>query len=315
MKPYPALMLVGALPLVAVATGCYAKSGPIQPGELAAAIASARPGDRLVLARGEFAPLNITDRTFPTPITIEASAATIDGVTIRGSRGITIIGGTVRTDPAQTFVIAVDFSKNITLSGIRVTGGRIGITVSRSQDVKVQKNDFDGVRSDGVNIAMSQRVLIEDNLCHNFNPIQATYDAAGKLVKDGDHPDCVQGWSNPRYPPTADITIVGNKGSGFMQGIFFGNPGQGGFDRLIVRNNEFTLSAFNGIVLAEARNSVVRDNIVRTAPGAKMNNYPFKPVTSWIKIMNGRDNQVCGNTVDQPKFSDGKWGSCPKSTP
>jgi nitrous oxidase accessory protein NosD len=310
MKHFPALMLVTGLSLGAVATGCYAKQGPVQPGELEAAIASARPGDRLVLARGEFGPLDITNRSYSSVVTIDASAATINGISIRSSRGIAIMGGTVRTDPAQNFVISVDSSKDISLSGIRVSGGRIGITVSRSQDVKVQKNDFDGVRSDGVNIAMSQRVLIEGNLCHNFNPIPATYDAAGKLVKDGDHPDCVQAWSNPRYPPTADIAVVGNKGTGFMQGVFFGNPGQGGYDRLIVRNNEFTLSAFNGIVLDEARDSVVRDNIVRTMPGAKMNNYPFRAVTSWIRV-NGRGNQICGNTVDKPQFSDGK-GACAK---
>jgi len=290
---------------------CSARSGPIQPGGLDAAIASARPGDHLVLGRGQFGPLTISGRTFSPAITIDASAASIDGIVIRGSRGIAFTGGTVANDPAQNFVILVDFSKDIAFSGMRVSGGRIGMSISRSQDVKIQKNDFDGVRSDGVNVAMSQRVLIEGNLCHNFKPIMPVYDEKGKITRDGDHPDCVQGWSNPKYPPTADITIVGNKGVGYMQGVFFGNGGQGGFDRVTVRDNDFTLSLWNGIVLVEARDSVVSGNTVRTIPGAKMGGYPFRPIISWIKV-GGERNRVCGNTVEQPRFSDGAFGGCPR---
>ncbi len=310
MKFLGCLAFCGAVAAIAAGTQCYARTGPIQPGELAAAIASAQPGAHLVLARGEFGPLNISNRSFSPAITIDASAATIDGIVIRSSRGIAITGGTVKTDRAQTLVVLVDFSKEITLSGMRVSGGRIGMSISRSQDVKVQKNDFDGVRSDGVNVAMSQRVLVEDNLCHNFDPIMPTYDAKGKIIQDGDHPDCVQGWSNPKYPPTADVTIVGNKGLGYMQGVFFGNGGQGGYDRLIVRDNEFMLSLWNGIVLVEARDSVVSGNKVSTIAGAKMISYPFRPIITWIKVT-GERNRICGNIVEQPRFSDGKPG-CPK---
>lgn len=299
-----ALVALLALP----GTACRAEPTRVTPAGFDRALANARPGETLVLDRATFPRLTIVDRRFDRPITIDARAATVHGVTLRGSAGISWQGGTITTDASETFAVAIDYSQNIEIRDVKASGARVGVSISRSRDVRVLNNDFDGLRSDGVNVAMTQSVRIEGNVCHNFRPIPPVYDPRGKLIEDGDHPDCIQGWSSPGYPPTADVTIIGNRGEGFMQGVFFGNPGQGGYDRLVIRDNQFTLSAWNGVVVVEARDSVVRDNIVRTVPGAKALNYPFQPVTSWVKV-DGVRNRLCGNKVDQPRFSDGT-GRC-----
>ena len=305
--------LYSALALVlAVASGCDGLAAPTtrraDPNNLDRVLAAANGGETIVLAPGQYGDIEFPRKEFRQPVKLDASQALFTSLTIRGVDGLTIKGGAVVGERMRTFAVIVDTSRHISFLGMRLSGSRVGIGVSRSQDIAIENNQFDGLRSDGINIAGSQRVRVVGNVCRNFNPIPASYDAMGKLVRDGDHPDCIQGWSVVGKPPTADVTITGNRGDGFMQGVFFGNPGQGGYDRVVVRNNNFNLSIFNGIVIAEARDSEVSNNVVRTIPGSRMANKPFHPITAWIKVY-GQRNRVCGNYVDQPRFSSDR-GPC-----
>lgn len=286
--------------------GCAAQT--ITPANLAATLARARGGERIVLTPGDYGAVMFPARRFARPLLIDASRATFTGLTLRGVSGVTIRGARISSPRSQTFGIAIVDARDIRIESARISGARVAISIVLSQDIAAIGNDFAGTRSDGVNIAASQRVRVERNSCTGFDPVPAIYSPDGKLVQDGDHPDCIQGWSIVGRPPTADVTIVGNRGVGFMQGIFFGNPGQGGYDRLVVRDNRFRLSAFNGIVITGARDADIRDNVVETEPGAKMHNYPFKPVTSWIRL-DGRNVQACGNVVGHSRNSDGT-GRC-----
>lgn len=301
-------VLIGAFLMGCPLIGTHARTIPVAPGELVQAIARAHPGDRLKLELGTYSSIVIKEQSFSTPIIIEADKATLGPISIRNSSGITISGGVLIGDSSQFFGILIEGSSRVKVGGMRITGPKVAISVTRSHDVEVYDNDLDGLRSDGINIASSQRTLISNNYCHNFRPILARYSASGKLLEDGDHPDCIQGWSDLRWPVTADIVIRGNKADGFMQGVFFGNPGEGGYDRIIVTNNDLRLGLWNGIVIFEARDSVVKNNIVRTIPGTVTANFPFKPVTSWIKV-SGANNSYCGNVVDEPRFSIGT-GKC-----
>jgi len=295
----------GWLAITSLAGAC-ANAQVTTPDNIHEVLDQARPGQRIVLNPGNYGALLIAHRDFKPRLEIDASKAVFKSLIIRQSSGINLNGGEIAGSPTDNGSgVLIDFAHDVTVSGMHIGGPRIGLTVSRSQGVDVLNNDFDGTRSDGVNIAMSQRVRIEGNLCHNFKPIHPIFDQLGKILHDGDHPDCIQGWSRAEYPPTADITIIGNTGEGlFMQGISFFDPGQGGYDRIIVRNNKMSIGLFNGVVLMEARNSEVTNNIVRTLPGARMLGFPFRPVTAWVKVTGSR-NRVCGNTVDLPRFSDG----------
>ena len=297
--------------------GCNGVAAPAAkratPATLDAILFTARGGEQIVLAPGQYGDVTLPAKDYASQVSIDASQAEFTSLIFRRVGRLAMNGGTVNGPREQTHAVLVDGSHDVAIRNMRLSGSRVGIGVSRSHDIALEHNVFDGLRSDGINIDSAQKVLIADNVCKNFDPIPASYDAAGKLIKDGDHPDCIQGWSLPGRPPTSDVTISGNSGTGFMQGIFFSRARSGGFDRIIIRNNTFDLSIFNGIMLTEARDSEVTDNVVRTIRGSVMPSYPHHPITAWIRVT-GERNRVCGNKADNPRFSDG-LGRCPAPRP
>ncbi len=295
--------------ILLLAVGSSVVAAPAGPTDIGRALASAKSGGVVVLRPGDYGPLSLTKVAFSPRLTIDATAARFSSITLRRVSGVEIKGGTVAGDPADHFAVAVDFASDVRIAGMKIGGAKVGVAVSRSDHVQVADNVFEGVRSDGVNVAMSHHVDIERNICRNFRPIQAVYDAAGTRLRDGDHPDCVQGWSIRTADPTRDISIIGNRAEGFMQGVFFGNPNSGGYDRIVVRNNVMTLSAFNGIVIKEVRGADVSGNVINTVPGAVLPKFPHPPIKTWIRIT-GSDLRVCGNTVGAWPNGEGT-GKCP----
>jgi hypothetical protein len=303
------LVWIGTSAAVASAGLAAMSSGePVPPALLAKVLAKAKGGDTIVLAAGDFGAVTIAPRTYTPAIRIDARQARFTGLVLRRVEGVEIVGGIVRSPEEQQFSVTVDFANNIRLGSMAIGGGRIGVAISRSQNIAVVDNDFAGTRSDGVNVAMSQHVRIERNACRDFKPIQAVYAADGKLIRDGDHPDCVQAWSAPGYPPTSDLTVVGNKATGFMQGIFVFNPAGGAenrpMERIVVKDNVLTLSAFNGIVLKNVHDSDVRGNVVNSVKGSVLQAYPYPPIKAWIRVT-GTNNRVCGNVVGSDKRGEG----------
>lgn len=288
---------------VALAGAGCARAGTVGPDELVAAVQKARPGETITLEPGLYGAVTLQNIKASPAITIDARAAQFQSLVLRRVEGITLRGGSVISPPHQFMGIVVDYSKHVTLTGWTITGARTGVSLSRGSDMTLADSKLTGLRSDGVVIAMSQRVLIENNVCTGFNPVPPVYDANAKLLKDGDHPDCIQAWSRPNFPPTSDIVIRGNRGEGRMQGVWFGNGvvngvNEGGFDRITVEGNEFALGAYNGIVLYDARTAVIRNNAVRAVPGMRNLFPPFKAPEPWIRTFRSTDVTGCGNTVE-----------------
>ena len=63
----------------------------------------------------------------------------------------------------------------------------------------------------------------------------------------------------------------------------------GGFDRILIENNEFNVAFPNGIGLTDGRASIIRNNRVETYPGAQFR--------AGIAIRGDGDVQRCGNVV------------------
>lgn len=268
-----------------------------QPGNLAQVLATARSGDRIVLAPGRYGEVTIPRRTYKPAITIDAGQARLSGLTIFQAAGVNWNGGQLEGPRSQTWGLRIDFADHVAVTGMTLTGPRIGLLVSRSTDVDVLNNRFDGVRSDGVNIAMSQRVRIIGNQCVNFDPILPIYDLLGHLLLDGDHPDCIQGWSRVGYPVTANVTIANNTASGVMQGVWFEDYGDGGYDGIVVRGNDFTLGMFQGINIRNGRGTVIINNHVRPVPGSRLPAFPFPLIRPWIRS-SGERITMCGNYAE-----------------
>lgn len=241
-------------------------------------------GETLVLAAGDYGAVNAPRLSCADGqrLTIDASAARLSSLMIRGVAGLNWQGGTLVGPREQTSGVTIDQSSRIRVAGMTITGPRVGVSIPRSDHVDVVGNRFDGIRSDGVNITMAHHIRIIGNQCVNFTPVPATFDAKGKLLVDGDHSDCIQGWTTKGTPPVSDVLIAGNTARGNMQGVGFFNPGVGGYDRITVRDNDFELGAWHGITILEGRGTIITGNRVRTLKGARSPAFPFQPIWSWI---------------------------------
>mgnify|MGYP002777026786 CR=1 FL=1 len=261
-------------------------------------VTSAKPGTVVTLPAGNYGPLVISGKHFKAPVTVRAAGSTIESIVIRDSSNIVIEGGTVRGGQGVRYAIHVDRARAVTVRGMTVTGAVRGMVINMSQAVGVYQNKFTGLRTDGVNIAESRKVVVEGNSCSNFNPIMPIYSSTGALIKDGDHPDCIQAWSRATSAPVSDVVVRGNSMNGYMQGIFFGNGGtHGGFDRVTIQNNYVNISMPNGIYIADGRGVDIRFNEVRTVSGARLKGGMGSSVKATIKAIRPIATVACTNIV------------------
>ncbi|MFM6854349.1 MAG: NosD domain-containing protein [Sphingopyxis sp.] len=266
-------------------------------------IANARPGQNITLPAGTTGGLTISNRNFSPAITIDAAFAALTSIIIRNSSGITIEHGTVTGPGGRSYGIHIDRSRNIRIANMVVTGAHRGIVMGKSQDIAIVSNNLTGLLAEGINIAQSQRVLIERNQCSNFSPAGATYSADGaRILADGDHADCIQAWSRPDFAPTSDVRVIGNRITGRMQGIFFGNHerggvNDGGYDRIVIANNAVTVTMPHGIALYEARDGQVTNNRIATVPGSTSPRPPYNRITAMLRIVDSLRVTACGNVV------------------
>lgn len=174
------------------------------------------------------------------------------------------------------FALGVRMSEGVTVERSEARGFMRGLVFSESRGVIVRGNDLHGLRSDGMDFAQVQNVLIEDNLIRDFaySPISE------------DHPDMIQFWTSGTTAPSTDIVIRNNvlsAGTGwFTQSIFMRNElvdqGKAG-DEMFYRNvtiagNVIINAHVHGITVGEtagltiANNTVIRGRAVRGAKDA-----------------------------------------------
>ncbi len=295
------------------------------PANLNALLRDAKGGEVIVLSSGDYPPIRLLGRTFAKPLVIDASAATLNGVYANRVEGLDIRGGEFHVPPpflkAGTdrmiygAALRLDDVKNVRLSDLKIVGpgalpgapedafgegdgikifvgsdvevtnGRFtglknGLALSRIDGFRISGNAFEGMRADGMNISAVRNGVIQHNECR------------GTRVRDGEHPDCIQVYSRPEAPPTADLVIRNNTAEGPTQGVFLGNHthngiNDGGFDRILIEDNDLYVGFANAIAVMDGRNSIVRNNRIRTFPGA-----PYQ-----ARITLRGDVIQCGNIV------------------
>ena len=320
-----------------------AASQRVTPETINQVLAKAAGGDTVVLARGGYRGIQLSGRRFQPPLVIDARAASIEGLEVSKVRGLEIRGGLYRLAPPIThpqtkrlvygsglrlddveqvkvsgvtvqgpgavsgddkapfgdgYGVFVVRGADIDVSGSRFLGLKSGVVFSKVDDFRLTANSFVAMRSDGFQGGESHHGLIEGNECH------------GMRILPADHPDCIQLWSRPTSAPTADIVIRKNRAEGHTQGISLFNHTRegvddGGFDRIMIEDNDLAVSFPHGIALVDARNSVVRNNSVRTLADAK-----------WRASINLTGAIVrCGNTVaaggGKPAMKDAPCATAP----
>jgi nitrous oxidase accessory protein NosD len=308
-----------------LAVPAHAASLSADPNSLAKVFASAKGGDVIVLAPGDYKGVQLAGRTFSPALTLDAAKARIIGLEVRNLEGLVISGGVfqsaapgvhprtgqavfrpaVRIDNARDVAvrsiraigpggtqdgdpfgegtgISILRSGKVEVIGGQFRGFRGGVVLSKVDGFRLMGNQFTHMRSDGIQVGEGRNGLIEGNSC------------AETRIRDQEHPDCIQMWSRPTSLPTADVIIRGNKAVGKMQGIGLFNHvrngvDDGGFDRIVIEDNDLTVAYPHGIALYASRDSVVRNNRVKTMAGAR-----------WIANINIKgETRVtrCGNLV------------------
>ncbi len=299
LKAVPALVifsLAAVLPLLPMAARAFEQSALEQsaaaapragivteatPDTLGDVLAKAVPGQVIRLAAGVYAPILLTRRAWTPAIIIEAGDARLSSIVMRNVAGVTWRGGNFEGGDVIPHAVKVNSSQRIDFENARFSRYvRNGIGYGEVSDSRLIGNSFKDMGSDGIDIALSRRILVDGTTCLDFKPFP------------GAHPDCIQLWSRPTAPPTADITVINTVATGDVQGVSAFNHvrngvDDGGFDRIIFANNDVRTMVARAITLMDCRDCVVRDNFVDTWPGARLR--------ARLEVVRGGRTLQCGN--------------------
>ncbi len=128
--------------------------------------------------------------------------------------------------------------------------------------ITVRGNEVSEIRSDGMDFADTDDVVIEGNYYHDFR----------QSVQSGDHMDMIQFWTNGTVSPSENITIRNNildaKGGDYTQSIFMRNDrvdtGAAGlemyYQNVLIENNTIHNGHIHGITVGETNGLIVRNN-------------------------------------------------------
>lgn len=230
--------------------------------------------------------------------------------------------GPFNATPGQVYVpgdgYGVSFSRcrGAAVLGSYLSGFKTGALFGMTAGARVNDNLFENMRSDGWNFGSVWGGEAQRNACHFFR------------ITGAEHPDCGQAYSRPFYPntrtpmpPSSDLVFRANAVMGQMQGIFLGNHvrdypadaikgwpalsavDDGGFDRVTIEGHEIETGGGNAIGVDDIRVLTLRNNHVRTLPGA-----PYLANINGVAALS--DVIRCGNTVADGGGKSG-WSDAP----
>jgi len=234
-----------------------------------------KPGAVVALGLGPYPLIKIIGQRFDPPVTIDAGKTMVQGLQIWDSAGIIWRGGVVSAPQGSTgsgpgsYGADIRRTQNISFIGTKITDAKNGIVVGDSQNLIIRNVNFTGLRSDGIDVAGTSDVLIENSRFDDFSPVKPTGDKKDGTWKDGDHPDAIQLWTTPNTRRMTNITIRGNTVDGDTQGINFFGPRGDGFSGVIIENNDIRIGYPAAISVFACDDCTVRNNHVSALPGSK----------------------------------------------
>jgi PKD repeat protein len=160
--------------------------------------------------------------------------------------------------------LSVRASTDVTIQNNEFFDWHRGAVFENTKDLTITGNEISGIRSDGMNFAQVNNVLIEDNYIHDFR--------ASPLAKD--HRDMIQFWTTGTTKPSTDIVIRGNTldiGDGnYTQSIFMGNEvvsaklagSEMFYQRVLIEDNAIYNAHLHGITVGQTNDLTIRSNSV-----------------------------------------------------
>lgn len=297
------------------------------PATLATVQKTAKPGDVLVLAPGDYRGARFNLATDLTVIAAdpknwprfiggasfskcvglrfegvafemgETAVASANVLTLAGGERITITGCDFR---GYEDAAGKRLGRGVVASGVNdlaITNNRFeglfrSAVVAGSNGVRITENDMFDMGSDGINLGQVTRALVMGNQIDGFKPVA------------GNHPDAIQIMTTAAGAASQDVTIADNLivGQG-AQGIFVKAENKAVRHRSIkIQGNVVIDAGFHAITAGQADEVVIAGNVClfRTRPDADK---------SWIKAEPGafiRGNRAMRYLIDP---ADEKAGS------
>ena len=266
--------------------------------QLDAAIARARGGEVIQLAKGNYGKVGIGGRKFSSTVTLQSANAaapatfstlqlgnvrniTFKDIEITRARGndpvwakmveiydsanVSFVGGYVH-GPANgnwqddMYGIYARYSSNVRISGVAFHDLSVALTLEDSDGYTVENSFFSYISRDAMNIPGTRSGRIDNNAMFLFN-----------TAPDA-HPDGIQCWTSGKKTGCKNMQITNNKFFGApgheYQGIFFGDEANvGGFDNIQITGNVMTNLMWHAIYIGgTGRGVTIRNNTVTAGP-------------------------------------------------
>jgi hypothetical protein len=250
--------------------------------DLTSALATAKPGDVLTLAQGQFERLALEKVQFEKrAVVINGPGTIVAGVELSECAGLTFRGLEVTINQRTQTAINVVGSRRVRLEKLdihgepggdkpgvmfrhshecRLSGSRLhdlgtAVRLIDCEGVRVASNGFRNLRGDGVQSSGSSKVSITGNRFTDFYP------------GPGDHPDAIQFFTVNQKAPARDVIITGNviqrgKG-GIVQGIFLGNETGLPYINVNIARNVCLGTMWNGVAVGQGERVLIADNLVQ----------------------------------------------------
>ncbi|MBV8971900.1 MAG: hypothetical protein JO290_06370 [Sphingomonadaceae bacterium] len=263
-------------------------TAPVACTALPAAFKAAHAGAAFVVTGTCTAVVELRDRIFAPPVTIDARGAVFQGgLLIFKAGGVHVTGGQYGPQDRGGTGFEAYLATDVTLIAARVTGMDFGVAFAQAQNVAVTGSRIDPVRNDGIRFFSVQHGLASGNYVLEAHPATSL-----------DHPDCLQiasdgGATNPALI-SADIVVTGNECYGDGQGFsaFKSGSDDGGYDRLTLTSNRARMSYPLGMAIYGCRDCTIRDNDI--------NALPLAAKTVQANVIDPVGGTICGNRTPRP---------------
>jgi hypothetical protein len=299
--------------------------------QLQSALTSARGGDTIVLAAGNYGQGYITNRDYGSTVTIKSATlhkAHFDYLQVNGSSNLRFEGldvghtltGTENQNTHYARVTNSDYIKMVGIAfhgsldnnpandgiGLNVTGSNHfqlmgssfrelyrGAFLQQDSDVTVASNSFQMIRTDGLDFGAVNGAVVDKNTFTNFHPAA------------GDHADAIQFWLTSQPYGSSNITLTNNvimQGSGTgLQGIFMSDPMSYGYKNVLIQNNlVYGNDQYHGIYLNGVHGAQVIGNTMLSASNDSKR--------MWIELYNGSNFTLKDNLADSIEVKAGATG-------
>jgi hypothetical protein len=276
---------------------------------LRSALSSARSGDTIVLARGDYGSLNLEGRDFSSQVTIRSAdgQAVFDGLYLKNVSGLAFDNVTfegVTSGYGQGIGVKLSSSEDISIENSTITGFLKGVQVWDVDDLRLVNNDLTNIGYDAMVMGHVHGALIQGN------------DVSLRVSNLDGHSDGLQFYNEGPVAPSSDIVIRNNSFSaadGKTHGIYMGNnDAQGGshsefYKNILIEGNTVRTGQVLGIAVGEADGVTIRNNVVFQNANVDSSRAASIPV---IRVQHeSSDVSITGNTTyKQPAAAgDDNW--------